>query len=414
MARVDGDRVVEELVRLAQRELTGAAPLGTVRSLPDLRRRPAAGVWRLRVAGVVVLGATAALLWILGTSWFAKPAPITYRVVDGAVVAGAVVGSQTTRLRFSEGSEVALSQGAEAVVDALEARGATLRVRRGRARVAIQPLAEAAWVVLAGPNSVRVTGTEFDVAWNEGERTLEVAMLEGTVEVTGEALKAPVRLRAGQRLRRRGLEAPSVDWVTPASAEQVPTPAALPTATANAAPSAAAPTPQTALLADGAARATDASWSRRVAQGKFEEVIAEAERQGIDAVVSRASLTELSALADAARYARRSRLAERVLLAERQRFGSSGAARDAAFLLGQLAESEGRGALAWYDTYLREAPDGVYAPQALGRKMMLAYEGRSARGADTFAREYLARYPRGPYAAAARKIISEANGRSPH
>jgi TolA-binding protein len=133
----------------------------------------------------------------------------------------------------------------------------------------------------------------------------------------------------------------------------------------------------------------------------------EAEQRGLDRTLSGGSLEELAALADAARYAGRSAIAKRVLLTERQRFPSSGPARDAAFFLGRIAEEGGGGAVEWYERYVSESPRGAYASQAFGRKMMLLYKQRGAGAAGPVAAEYLGRYPNGPYAAAAQKIAQE-------
>ena len=101
--------------------------------------------------------------------------------------------------------------------------------------------------------------------------------------------------------------------------------------------------------------------------------------------------------------------AKRVLLAERQRFASSGPARDAAFFLGRIAEESRGGAVEWYERYVQESPRGPYASQAFGRKMMLLYKQRGAAAAKPVAAEYLSRFPNGPYAAAARKLEQESS-----
>jgi len=100
--------------------------------------------------------------------------------------------------------------------------------------------------------------------------------------------------------------------------------------------------------------------------------------------------------------------ARRALLAERSRVPQSLQARDAAFFLGGLAESSGDdgAALSWYETYLGESPSGTYAPQALGRKMMIARRVRGIRDARAVAAEYLRRFGEGPYAPSARAILS--------
>jgi TolA-binding protein len=107
---------------------------------------------------------------------------------------------------------------------------------------------------------------------------------------------------------------------------------------------------------------------------------------------------------------RRGDLARRALLAERRRFADSLHAREAAFFLGGLSEDEtgagsARNALDWYERYLRESPRGPYAPQALGRQMVLVHKLRGATAARSIAEDYLERFPDGPYAAPARKLL---------
>jgi TolA-binding protein len=155
------------------------------------------------------------------------------------------------------------------------------------------------------------------------------------------------------------------------------------------------------------------AWARQVAQGKFQAVIDEAQRRGLEQTLAGASIEDLSALADAARYASSTGIARRALLAERQRFPRSSAAHEAAFFLGRLAEERGDGALEWYDRYLAESPKGPYASQALGRRMMIFYRQRGKGTTLPLAQGYLERFPNGPYASAARKIVGQAATKSP-
>ena len=150
------------------------------------------------------------------------------------------------------------------------------------------------------------------------------------------------------------------------------------------------------------------SWSRRMARGDFEAVVAAAERRGMESVLARGSRAELAALADAARYTRRSRLAGRALNAERQRFPESAEGREASFFLGNLAEDGGdrAGAVSWYGRYLREDAAGTYAAQALGRKMLIESR-RASPSAAIDAEEYLHRFPAGSYADAARLVLKQ-------
>jgi len=80
-------------------------------------------------------------------------------------------------------------------------------------------------------------------------------------------------------------------------------------------------------------------------------------------------------------------------------------------LLGRLAEDAhepGSVALPWYERYLKEAPGGVYAAEALGRQMLILGGRANDFRAREIARKYLEAYPRGAYVAQAREILEGA------
>ena len=93
-------------------------------------------------------------------------------------------------------------------------------------------------------------------------------------------------------------------------------------------------------------------------------------------------------------------------MAARRRFGASGAT---SFLLGKIAADQLRSpgeAIQWFETYLRERPRGPLAEQALGRILELEQHGASGAAA---ARRYLTRFPRGAYAALARRVLDRSS-----
>jgi TolA-binding protein len=143
-------------------------------------------------------------------------------------------------------------------------------------------------------------------------------------------------------------------------------------------------------------------------EGRADLIVGDARRMGIAKVLERSSSEDLAALASAARYQHQEALARRALLAQRRRFPGSVRARDAAFLLGRL-EDESKGgadeALRWYDRYLVEAPEGAYASEALGRKMMTLRRNGQLAEASEIAADYLRRFPTGTYAHAARPLL---------
>jgi TolA-binding protein len=139
------------------------------------------------------------------------------------------------------------------------------------------------------------------------------------------------------------------------------------------------------------------------------DLVARAEAEGIDHVLASATPSALIELADAARYTRRFSLARRSLTTLRARFPGSPAAADAAFALGVLSEDvdgDARGALGWYDRCLRDAPNGRYASECLGRKLVATRRLAGDAAAVDVAREYLRRFPGGSYVAVARTLAA--------
>jgi hypothetical protein len=400
---VEGDPAVTEFARLARglqgdvgrRDDASFAKVGAKVQRIHARRRVATMV----AAAVTVLGIG------LGSFLATRTHDITYQVVNGAMVDGDhVVAGSDTQIRFSDGSELRLDPGSDTHIRALDEHGGRVSIDEGTARVAIAKRPGAAWTVAAGPYTVQVTGTAFSVQWSKKEQAFEIAMVSGSVIVSGPLVGSGMTLRAGQRIRtglvNGKLELDTTDGVRAKASSATSPPLDLDALTPGAMD--APPAPGSAGLPGGAL-----DWSRRAAQGEFAAVIEAAERRGLENTLTTASLADLAALADSARYARRGSLAKRVLLAERKRFPASAAARDAAFFLGRLAEDDGSGALEWYDRYLSDSPRGTYASQALGRKMMLVYQQRGLANARAIADDYLARFPSGPYAAAARRIQDE-------
>ncbi len=64
-------------------------------------------------------------------------------------------------------------------------------------------------------------------------------------------------------------------------------------------------------------------------------------------------------------------------------------------------------ALHWYDRYLEEAPNGAYAAEALGRRMIALRELYGTAAARPVAEAYVHRFPRGSYAGAAHLLLGQ-------
>ena len=301
----------------------------------------------------------------------------------------------------------------------IDAHGSRVLLESGRAHVRVTHRPAAKWVIDAGPYSVHVVGTEFDVRWSGGEEVLDVQMHRGKVIVRGPLASGGLTMEAGQHLVANVKDGEIFLDATPGSEA-----AKLPRARAESPEPTFASTTRRcrrsavrrAAPVSGVARArarrasarprraaggrADASWSKLIAQGDFQGVLADAEQRGLARTLETASAADLTALADAARYVRRSDVARRTLLAERDRFPRLGHARArrrsswAASPRTNRAWRRRRRALEWYERYMAESPRGTYAAQALGRQMILVHKLRGAAAARPIATRVPGALPR--------------------
>jgi len=406
-------------------ELSPREQSGLVRFEQAVARRTLRAGTRVRAwaAGFALAGAGAAAAFVMSRP--ADPA-MTFAVVNGSVSDGGYVRSKAsggTELQFSDGSTLALDPGTSTRVTDIDAHGSRVLLESGRAHVRVTHRPAAKWTIDAGPYSVQVVGTEFDVRWSGAEEVLDVQMQRGKIIVRGPlASGGGLTMEAGQHLvanvkdgdlfldavdfPRRREDSPEPKFVEdPALAPSIAAPATAPAHAARARALAVRGAPSPAVPAD-------ISWSKLIAQGNFQAVLADAEQRGLAHTFESASAADLTALADAARYVRRNDVARRALLAERDRFSRSAGAREAAFFLGGVSEDESgvgaaKTALEWYERYLAESPGGTYAAQALGRQMILVHKLRGSAAARPIASEYLERFPSGAYAEPAKKLLHD-------
>jgi hypothetical protein len=424
---LDGDPAVEGLVELARRNLDGTnhdSPDGGFALFEDrmlARKRARSVKW----VGAVALAAALPLA-AFGFQRFygSSSSALSYKVVNGAAGEGSrVLGGSDTHIQFSDGSEVRLEPGAQTRVEDLKEHGGRVDLEDGQAHVSIVKQPKTAWLIEAGPYEVRVTGTRFDVRWSARDQVFELTMQHGSVVVTGPGAREGVPLAAGQRVTSGVADGRFVvkdvpGWGSPPAPPPAGTEESISSANPGESVGVDAPPSNAAEGSSPAAARADEprgqhAWRKLVALGNFRAVLEQAEQRGLERTLATAPLDALSALADAARYSRRADVARRALLAERQRFASSAPAREAAFFIGRIEEDAQGGAMEWYERYLAESPGGPYASQALGREMMLVYGKKGGASAASIARDYLARYPRGPYTSAAHKILDIAPAAHP-
>ncbi|WP_437572101.1 FecR domain-containing protein [Sorangium sp. So ce542] len=424
------------LVGLARRSLGEMSHQQRTRGLLRVAERTASRrALRLSPLPAVALSIAVAAAGFVAVERWQRSAPsdlLSYEVEGGvASQDGSLQADAASRpkLRFSDGTEVELAEGARAHVASVTGQGARVALDRGEVRAHVVHRSEAQWLFDAGPFVVTVTGTAFALAWAPEDGRLDLRLENGAVTVSGPPSGEPIAMRAGQwltvRLRTgevllRELGAQKGAEAAPSSAPPPSDGAELPGAPPpDGAELPGAPPPDGAELPGAppegeppaapraeAAAAPKRDWAGQLAAGQLDAIVDEAQRRGLDQTLAASSSAELSALADAARYTRRGDVARRALLAQRRRFPATQRAREAAFLLGRLAETQegGAAALPWFETYLKEAPQGAYASEALGRKMEIVRRLHGDAQAEIVAREYLRRFPGGTYAQAARTL----------
>jgi FecR protein len=413
----------EPFTRLARSTLGQMSPEQCLRGealVAEQFSRPKAHrpTWLVPALAGVACSLGAALLWMQTST--ARAAPLTYVVENGSLSEDrlpATVDKPARLVRFSDGTEVRVEDGAQAKVRFVTDHGAALAMTRGALHADVVHSAKAEWRFDAGPFVVRVTGTAFGLAWDPDQDRFDLRLEHGSVTVTSPVANDPIPLRAGQwltiRMRSNEVFIRDLAGHTPSdssdspdsselSAERAPEPAPTPSDSDAVLPLPAggeSPSkPPTAVVGH--------TWAKDLARGKAQEVVDDALRRGLAACLVEANSSELAALADAARYLRREDIARTTMLVERRRFPGSRGAVDAGLLLGRLAEADRdeRQALSWFNTYLTEAPSGRYASEALGRKMAVVRRSIGASAARTVAEEYLSKFPEGTYASAARAI----------
>lgn len=345
------------------------------------------------------------------------PTPVTatlaYRIEGGSVLEGGYLresGRAGINVVFNEGSKLALTPGTRGRLRVVDRDTAHVAIERGEASFQVAHKNSRRWLVDVGPFLVTVTGTVFTASWDPVSERFDLKLREGNVLVSGPVAAGEIPLRAGQRLVANLAKVQTV--ITEETPEPTPGPAILPSAPA-VTPSELPPSPPgfspRPVPTPEAKRAADHQWSRRLAHGQWDRILDEAKRKGIEATLAEASSEDLFALANAARYRHRLDLARSALLAERRRFPDSPRTLEAIYLLGRVEESQETGtakAIAWYDEYLRHAPGGPLAGEALGRKMTLTDKLEGPAKARSLAQEYLRRFPKGNYAGSARELLA--------
>lgn len=371
--------------RLQQRR---SAELAGIRAVPERETSWARRLVWLTAPPLMVAAAVAVAL-----SW-PRETPLDYQLLGGNSQGELITtDSRPAKLLFNDKSSIEAGTETTLNVHVMDGGKLVTRLSQGKLKVHVAHHPDTDWRFLAGPYEVQVVGTRFELSWEADRARLALVMHEGRVLVNAPGQK-PRRVTAGeiliiddQQTTTRPLHPEPDDEAK--EGENVP----------------AAPAAEN--VAKPRSVATGPTWAQQVAAGQFDDVVQDARKQGTDVALAQRSAADLQALAQAARYTGDNELAVQTWSALRKRFAGQSVSSQAAFFLGRIYDQLGRSqeALKWFDTYLAEAPTGVYASETLGRKLTLVRAVRGDDKAHEVAREYLSRFPHGPYADTARDML---------
>ncbi len=304
--------------------------------------------------------------------------------------------NEPTGLRFSDGTEVSLSKGAQVTLATMGAEGAALRLEAGTlsAKVVHQGV-QTAWDFLAGPFEVHVVGTAFELSWDPASKHAQLHMQEGIVHVEGCGM-LPRNVRAPEQVQLACESDPALRALAPATAPAIhaPAPVSPPSLVAGSNQVSATQEPtMDSLMAEGA-------WDK--AYGLV--------RADFEARVRSASADEALRLGDLARMAHQDGDA---MLAYRSS-AERGKLTLAWLELGKVQLRTGRASDA-----KRSADHALTLSHGPAREdaAMMGVEAALAEGkrseAETRAARYLAEYPEGLHAKRAQHLLAKETAAKP-
>jgi TolA-binding protein len=363
----------------------------------------------------VLLVAALLLLLVGGTAAFTlRERPLAFRLGDGDGSDGtsqwiAAPEGAAVPIHFSDGTQLTLLENARARVVDLDSHGATVVVERGELRASVVPRKDARWRVFVGPFAVRVTGTEFDVGWQPESERFSLSLRAGSVLVTGPGLDGERAVHAGETLRLSPRCASPAPKTEPELAAKEPEPADTPAATPLEGSAGAPSAPKSSRARELHTRPSQRDFRELASHQQYQEALAAAETAGFERLCRTAELDDLLLLADTARLAGTADEARRAYRSVRERFPGRDAGK-AAFFLGRSAfdrDADYAQAARYFALSIQEQPEGPLAREAAGRLLETQVLLADSTGARNAARQYLDRYPDGPHAKVAKRVLAQ-------
>ena len=393
--------------------------IGTAQKMLSFRRGAYRRARRLPriAAGIAVLAVSATIVYLLA-SRVQQQGPDT-ALLDGRSVAVGewIFGSpdEEKTLRFPDGSDLSLERRTGVRIHSLHPEGAHLSLEHGGLSAHIVHKERTAWSVTAGPFTVEVTGTRFDVDWSPERQSFRLDLEEGTVRVTGPMLRDGRLMRAGEKLlaslSEERIEIEDANHLktvifngeeTVAERGAVDDPPAL-------SPREASPADTSPDPAAGKRSPTGSKWQSLAKSGRYREAMVSAKRSGVPDILKNESAATLMLLGDTARRSGDLDVAAKAYRVVRRRFARTPHASGAAFSLGLMAFDNQRNyqaAAKWFASCTEATPPGAFTREAAGRLMESLDRAGDSEGARTAARRYLTRYPGGPHARLAEKLAT--------
>ena len=373
-----------------------------------MQQRPSVPPRRPRSVLQVLVPSFIAALVAIATVVVMLPAEkgaLSYRVRGAQVNESLILTREKPgALDFSDESRIGMERDSQLSVSVVGRHTAVTRLYKGKLAVAVHHERETDWRFFAGPFEVRVEGTVFNLGWDPEAANFDLKLHEGSVTIVQPGHQ-PRRLKAGESIH---LEAEAASKGA-ASADRDATGATQRENALPAAASDASSTPSRRIARGPGHEDTPDDWATLIANGRFQDVVRAIAPQDLPRILETSSSSSLKSLAQAAHYTGHTAMARGAYEALRRRFPSSNDGKQAAFFLGRMDDEQGRPtqAVNWFDTYLAESPRGVYAAEALGRKLLIVQHTRGSAAAAQLAREYLAKFPEGAHHNVAQRILSK-------
>jgi hypothetical protein len=256
------------------------------------------------------------------------------------------------------------------------------------------------------------------VGWTAARDELSLDLFEGSVEVSGCSLGAPQRLVAGQKLTAGCQSGRVLIGPLQSDAETPPGPAAAVTETRapdrvdppqQGEPKGNAPEPRPLVAKVPSTGRAGPDWLDLARKGEFAGAFDAAKGAGVESRLGIIDVASVDLFAEAARLSGHPDAARIAYETLRRRAAGTPRAASAAFALARLDLDRGASSsgAVWLRTYLAEAPSGDLAGAALGRLMEVEARSPDPSHARALAARYLERFPGGPHAAAARRVLGD-------